>query len=121
MTRNDQIEALTKTLTLNYDMSEEFARGLSEFLYDEGCRIVPEGKWLVPEAEWIIESSTSIRCSNCCYNRVSIKMPLDHCPMCGARIIGHKESNSLDTLFDEVDMGTCSNKTYSDVGLVNIS
>ena len=43
--KDQQIEALTNTLLFNYDMPEEFAKGLAEFLYDEGCRVVPEGKW----------------------------------------------------------------------------
>lgn len=114
MNRDQQIEAFTNTLTANYDMPEEFANGLAEFLYDEDYR-------KIFEASWLVESEDSVRCSCCCFNRSSIKIPLDFCPRCGAKIIGHKESNSLDTLFDEVDMGTCSNKTYNDIGLVTIS
>ena len=31
------------------------------------------------------------------------------------------QTTPLDTLFDEADVGICSNKTYSDIGLVTIS
>lgn len=38
----------------------------------------------VVHGRWIAESEESIRCSECCFNRASIKMPLDYCPNCGA-------------------------------------
>lgn len=37
---------------------------------------------------WIVENETSVRCSECCFNRASIKMPLDYCPNCGTRMDG---------------------------------
>lgn len=49
MIRDQQIKALTNTLTSNYDMPEEFAKGLAEFLYDEGYHRVPEGEWVFKE------------------------------------------------------------------------
>ena len=52
MNKDQQIEASTNILLFNYDMPEEFAKGLAEFLYDEGCRVVPEGKWSVPEIRY---------------------------------------------------------------------
>lgn len=33
---------------------------------------------------WIVESESSIRCSECCFNRAAIKVPMDYCPHCGA-------------------------------------
>lgn len=38
MTREEFVKDLSKTLCLNYDMPEEFAIGLAEFLYDEDYR-----------------------------------------------------------------------------------
>jgi hypothetical protein len=39
MTYTDHpVKELTNTLVLNYDMPEAFAKGLAEFLYDEGYR-----------------------------------------------------------------------------------
>jgi hypothetical protein len=38
------------------------------------------------KGEWIVESEHSIRCSECCFNRAAIKMPLDYCPNCGANM-----------------------------------
>lgn len=35
---------------------------------------------------WIVENEYSIRCSNCCFNRALIKIPLDFCPKCGAEM-----------------------------------
>ena len=42
----------------------------------------------VVHGQWIVENETSIRCSECCFNRASIKMPLNYCPMCGAKMVG---------------------------------
>ena len=42
----------------------------------------------VTHGKWIIENETSIRCSECCFNRASIKMPLNYCPMCGTKMVG---------------------------------
>lgn len=32
----------------------------------------------VVHGRWVVENETSIRCSECCFNRASIKMPLDY-------------------------------------------
>ena len=40
----------------------------------------------VVHGRWIVENETSIRCSECCFNRASIKMPMDYCPNCGAKM-----------------------------------
>ena len=42
----------------------------------------------VVHGQWIVENETSIRCSECCFNRASIKMPLNYCPMCGTKMVG---------------------------------
>lgn len=39
-------------------------------------------------SKWEMENEASIRCTNCCFNRASIKMPLDYCPSCGAKMVG---------------------------------
>ena len=44
-----------------------------------------------PIGEWIVESEHSIRCSECCFNRAAIKMPLDFCPNCGAEMKGDEK------------------------------
>lgn len=44
----------------------------------------------IKSSQWIIESEQSIRCPECCFNRASIKMPLDYCPMCGTYMGGNK-------------------------------
>ena len=41
----------------------------------------------VVHGRWIVENEASIRCSECCFNRASIKMPLNYCPMCGAKMV----------------------------------
>ena len=40
----------------------------------------------VVHGRWIVENEESIRCSECCFNRATIKMPLNYCPMCGAKM-----------------------------------
>lgn len=42
----------------------------------------------VKRGEWIVENEDSIRCSECCFNRAQIKMPMDFCPNCGADMRG---------------------------------
>ena len=42
----------------------------------------------VVHGRWVVENEESIRCSECCFNRASIKIPLDYCPNCGARMDG---------------------------------
>ena len=46
-------------------------------------KYVPEKK-----GKWVVENEYSIRCSECCFNRAQIKMPMDYCPHCGARMDG---------------------------------
>ena len=42
----------------------------------------------VVHGRWVVENEESIRCPNCCFNRASIKMPLNYCPYCGAKMDG---------------------------------
>ena len=42
----------------------------------------------VVHGRWIVENEESIRCSGCCFNRATIKMPMDYCPNCGAKMDG---------------------------------
>jgi hypothetical protein len=42
----------------------------------------------VVHGRWIVENKESIRCSECCFNRATIKMPMDYCPNCGAKMDG---------------------------------
>lgn len=54
-------------------------------------KIRQNGVWVqyapVIYAKWEIENEASIRCTNCYFNRASIKMPLDYCPVCGAKMV----------------------------------
>lgn len=45
----------------------------------------------VRHGRWNVENEYSIRCSECCFNRASIKMPLDYCPNCGAKMDGGED------------------------------
>lgn len=45
----------------------------------------------VRHGKWIVENEESIRCSECCFNRANIKMPLDYCPNCGTKMDGDKQ------------------------------
>ena len=40
----------------------------------------------VVHGRWIVGHAESIRCSECCFNRASIKIPMDYCPNCGTRM-----------------------------------
>ena len=89
--KDQQIEALTNTLTLNYDMPEEFAKGLAEFLYDEGYRKALEGKWIFHN--WA--GQDYYRCS-CCghdyqlhpmWTNYDVERFIHFCSACGAKII----------------------------------
>lgn len=40
----------------------------------------------VVHGRWVVEHEGSVRCSECCFNRASIKIPLDYCPNCGAKM-----------------------------------
>jgi hypothetical protein len=44
MTKEQQIHELTRTMLLNYDCTEDYAKDLAEFLYDEGYRKIEESK-----------------------------------------------------------------------------
>ena len=76
MTRNDQIKALTDTLLFNYDMPEEFAKGLAEFLYDEGYRKLEETRRTMHVGSKHI-------CSNC----GELASMENYCSRCGAKVI----------------------------------
>ena len=45
----------------------------------------------VVHGRWIIEHEESIRCSECCFNRAHIKIPMDYCPKCGADMRSDEE------------------------------
>ena len=76
MNTDQRIEALTNTLTSNYDMPEEFAKGLAEFLYDEGYR-------LVSEATRTLHVGSKHICSNC----GELASMENYCSRCGAKVI----------------------------------
>lgn len=63
------------------------------YIKGKACKlkIRQNGAWVelapVIPAKWHVENESSIRCTNCCFNRVSIKMPLNYCPMCGAKMV----------------------------------
>ena len=44
MTKEQEIHELTRTMLLNYDCPEDYAKDLAEFLYDEGYRKIDESK-----------------------------------------------------------------------------
>lgn len=52
----------------------------------------------VRHGEWIVEHKESIRCSECCFNRAQIKIPLDYCPNCGAKMDGKENENGDDVV-----------------------
>ena len=85
MTKDQQIKALTDTLLFNYDMPEEFAKGLAEFLFDEGY-----GK-LITELTAIrtLHVGSKFRCSNC--GRLTYME--NYCSGCGAKVIDKENSN----------------------------
>jgi hypothetical protein len=61
MTKDQQIKALTDTLLFNYDMPEAFAKGLAEFLYDEGYGKLPDEL----TATRTLHVGPKYKCSNC--------------------------------------------------------
>lgn len=79
MTKDQQTKALTDTLLFNYDMPEEFAKGLAEFLYDEGY-----GK-LSNEltATRTLHVGSKFKCSNC----GELASMENYCSRCGAKVI----------------------------------
>ena len=98
MTYTDHpVKELTNTLVLNYDMPEDFAKGLAEFLYDEDYRKVVKGKWLFHSYNGI----DYYKCS-CCgteyplpstWNISAVLQFVKFCSYCGATITG-SESNA---------------------------
>lgn len=44
MNREQQVQELTRTMLLNYDCTEDYAKDVAEFLYDEGYRKIDESK-----------------------------------------------------------------------------
>lgn len=84
MNEDHQIEALTNTLTSNYDMPEEFAKGLAEFLYDEGYRLAVKGTW-IPAGDF---HDDFVDCSNCGqgYHR-EVAALIKFCNACGAEMV----------------------------------
>lgn len=42
--KEQQIQELTRTMLLNYDCTEDYAKDVAEFLYDEGYRKIDESK-----------------------------------------------------------------------------
>lgn len=83
MTQDQHIEALTNTLLFNYDMPEEFAKGLAEFLYDEGYGKLPEEL----TATRTLHVGPKYKCSNC----GGLTYMERYCSRCGARVISNKE------------------------------
>ena len=79
LSKEDHIETLTKTLHLNYDVPEEFAKDLAEFLYEEGYR-------KLVEAKWIKLRMASIVCSSCGYMHNHPNSRSEFCPKCGAQM-----------------------------------
>ena len=83
MNENKQIEEIKECIDTVYGADcayfdvDGFA--IANEIYEAGYRKQIEG-------EWIVESEHSIRCSECCFNRAAIKMPLDYCPNCGAKM-----------------------------------
>lgn len=47
----------------------------------------------VVHGRWIVEHEESIRCSECCFNRANIKIPMDYCPNCGADMRERKDND----------------------------
>ena len=60
----------------------------SKSFYEEGYYAGMRDAVPVVHGRWVVENEESIRCSGCCFNRASIKMPLDYCPNCGADMRG---------------------------------
>lgn len=81
---NKQIKELFDTLSFNYDFPEEFAKGLAEFLYDEGYTRVPKGEWLCYSNDRI----SGWLCSNCKKYSTGRRY---FCSECGAKM--SKENN----------------------------
>lgn len=79
MTKDQQIEALTNTLLLNYDMPEEFVKSLADFLYDEGYRSERFSTWVYDE---YLDTIVCCACNEKARGSFS-----SYCPHCGARMI----------------------------------
>lgn len=63
MSKEQQVELLTQTLLFNYDFPTEFAKGLAEFLYDEGYQKVRTGTWI--QASSKPDTYVGMKCSLC--------------------------------------------------------
>ena len=83
MNKESHIAALTSTLLCNYDMPEEFAKGLAEFLYDEGYRMEAEGNWK-PAGDF---HNDFYKCSNCdAHVHHDLIHSIKFCVNCGAHM-----------------------------------
>lgn len=83
MTKDQQIKALTDILLFNYDMPEAFAKGLAEFLYDEGYGKLPDEL----TATRTLHVGPKHKCSNCGELAVMER----YCYRCGAMVVSNKE------------------------------
>ena len=81
LSKEDQIKELTNKLLFNYDMPNEFAEGLAEFLYDEDYRKKVKGKWILNHG--IIDYYT---CSHCGSMISQSQLNRFYCPRCGAKM-----------------------------------
>jgi Zn finger protein HypA/HybF involved in hydrogenase expression len=62
------------------------ASGDREYYVYCAYELIANGVTVHKNGKWVVENEASIRCSECCFNRVSIKMPMDYCPICGAHM-----------------------------------
>ena len=68
--------------------------GMHGTLFDSvihtACKVIDDAPTIeaepVKHGKWVVEHKESIRCSECCFNRANIKMPMDFCPNCGAKM-----------------------------------
>jgi hypothetical protein len=81
---NETITAFTNWLTSRYD---------GRMPRDIVAEIPTVDAVEVVHGRWIVENEESIRCSECCFNRATIKMPMDYCPNCGAKMDGDGNGN----------------------------
>jgi rubrerythrin len=80
MRKVDMIEYI-RTLEHNYNVAVSFNENQAKYIESLDVAEVVHGRW-------IVENEESIRCSECCFNRATIKMPMDYCPNCGAKMDG---------------------------------
>ena len=94
MTKEQHIEAFNNTLLMNYDMPEEFTKGLAEFLYDEGYRLETEGKWIwINQATGYLEPpyGDTCKCAICEFEIDVSETHFNYCPHCGAKMKGDQD------------------------------